>query len=121
MQQLCRQHGFHSKHLRLKQCYSVYYYYHIMSRLSFILSINGRHDIMKTISTTLMKTIMKTISTTFEETTSTALMRIFNDVASTRKNIDRVSRLASKFITPKDKFIYMHRFTNICALRGCSY
>ena len=31
MQQLCRQHGFHSKHLRLKQYYSVYYYYHIMS------------------------------------------------------------------------------------------
>ena len=26
MQQLCRQHGFHSKHLRLNQCYSVYYY-----------------------------------------------------------------------------------------------
>ena len=45
MQQLCRQHGFHSKHLRLKQCYSVFYYYHIMSRLSFILLINGRHDI----------------------------------------------------------------------------
>ena len=45
MQQLCRQHGFHSKHLRLKQCYSVYYNYHIMSRLLFILLINGPHDI----------------------------------------------------------------------------
>ena len=74
--------------------------------LSFILFINGRHDIMKTISTANMKTI----STTLEKTTSTALMRIFNDVASTRKNIDRVSRLASKLITPKDKFICMHRF-----------
>ena len=58
----------------------------IMSRLSFILSINGRHD------------IMKTISTTFGNYQYDVFIRIINDVASTRKNIVRVRQIASTFM-----------------------
>ena len=79
--------------------------------LSFILLINGRHDIMKTISTANIN-----ISTTLEETISTALMRIFNDVTSTRKNINCPSARIDVHLTPKDKFIFVLSLSNTCCV-----
>ena len=104
MQQLCRQHGFHSKHLRLNQCYSVYYYH--ISCHPIVYFINQRpswhyenHQYGK------------------YKHQYDAFIRIINDVTSTRKNITRVRQLALTFIWhQKISFIFVLSLSNTCCV-----